>query len=420
MKVILYPNSYEIESLVEPIVDALNLSLEVSRDTNHVARVSKESKTPVLAILGFGVSSGIATELCRELSQMDTPHLISILILGEDSQAETIATAFTAGADDYITLPSEPGVLAAKISAATRRLERFSQMLPFGRQGKPEQEGLAEKARNPAIRPVPPTEYNQPKAKGLFERQSSTTLSEQFLAIPTLKEAKAHTLHSFEALHIPDVKELATLVFDTTEPIVSIWTAILVPARHLWLDILVEADRKSAEFLYHEFSGKNAMTTADTVNAMIQLTDAIKGEMQGSFLMEGDDVVTPIQPCRILKAELLSIESLVVDRIQLAVGSSSVQVCISYYASERASDYKRIEQLKIHDVTGEMIPLPHGNHPLLNVGVSLDERKLDLLKNRFLSHENEVGIQVFAPSAMAKAIHRHLGDKAAKGIHKRS
>jgi hypothetical protein len=182
----------------------------------------------------------------------------------------------------------------------------------------------------------------------------------------------------------------------------------------------VEADRKSAEFLYHEFSGKNAMTTADTVNAMIQLTDAIKGEMQGSFLMEGDDVVTPIQPCRILKAELLSIESLVVDRIQLAVGSSSVQVCISYYASERASDYKRIEQLKIHDVTGEMIPLPHGNHPLLNVGVSLDERKLDLLKNRFLSHENEVGIQVFAPSAMAKAIHRHLGDKAAKGIHKRS
>ena len=86
----------KIESLVEPVADALDLSLEVIRDTNHIIKVSKESKTPVLAIIGFGVSNESATELCVKLSQMDTPHLISILILGEDSHVETIATAFTA------------------------------------------------------------------------------------------------------------------------------------------------------------------------------------------------------------------------------------------------------------------------------------------------------------------------------------
>ncbi|MEY2597764.1 MAG: hypothetical protein RLZZ142_23, partial [Verrucomicrobiota bacterium] len=114
--------------------------------------------------------------------------------------------------------------------------------------------------------------------------------------------------------------------------------------------------------------------------------------------------ILPILPRRIPAAELEGLGRFMVDRMRLAVGSTHIQVCVSYFASERDSIYKKIEQLRPRDVTDELIPLPEALHPLLNRGVMLDERKLNLLRNRFLNHEGDMGIRVFEPSAVSAVI----------------
>lgn len=77
------------------------------------------------------------------------------------------------------------------------------------------------------------------------------------------------------------------------------------------------------------------------------------------------------------------------------VGSKHIQVCVSHVASERASICKKIEPVRPRDVTDELVPLPEAADPVLNRGVTLDARKLNLLRNRFFNDEGDMGIHVF-------------------------
>lgn len=404
MKVVLCTNESETEVLVRKAVAPLGITIESSSDVRYVTDMIAAAETPVLLVMSVNVGGVSGLSVCEELTAAETSRVISVILLGRDNGVKAIASAFAAGADDYVALPCDVTLLAAHIGAAARRLVRFEHMPRLEKKTSSNRVHTMEVPMTP--RPVvtgrAPVEM-APEAPGT-ERRPLNTLGERFLSIPTLREAKKHTLDGFKSLHIPGVVELESISFSASEPSIGAWSALLLPAKNLWLDVVVETDRKSADFLYRHLSGVKPVTSADSASAMIQLVKTLKEQLQESFQKSGNEVILPILPRRVPASELNGLGRFVVDRMRLAVGSSNVQVCVSYFASERASIYKKIEQLRPREVTDEMIPLPEGNHPLLNRGVMLDERKLNLLRNRFISHESEIGIRVFEPSAVSSVI----------------
>jgi hypothetical protein len=344
--------------------------------------------------------SGISgMSVCEELTAAETARPISVLLLGTDNNVKTVAGAYASGADDYVVLPCDLAVLVARIGAAARRLVRFEHMPGFDKNSSSNRQKTS--AVPILTRPTaPPPQAPEASPK----RSAENTFADQFLAIPTLRDAKAHTLNGFKALHVPNVVELEAVAFVGGEPTMGAWSALLLPNQNLWLDVVVETDRQSADFLYRHLSGVKPVTSEDSASAMIQLVKTLKEQLQVSFQAAGEEVILPILPRRVPASELGGLSRFVVDRMRLAVGSPQIQVCVSYFASERASIYKKIEQLRSRDITDEMIPLPDSHHPLLNRGVMLDERKLNLLRNRFLNHESDVGIRVFEPSSVSSVI----------------
>jgi CheY-like chemotaxis protein len=414
MKVFLCPNSKLTEETIRRAVDPLGLTIESSTDIRHTTDMIAASEEPVLVILSteVGAVSGLHTvsglSVCAELTAAETSRPISVILVGNDSSVEGIASAFASGADEYLILPSETTLLSARIGAAARRLVRFEHMPQADKKTSSNRTStFAVPVGTPSK--APSGAAGSPAASesadlATSERVSSNTLGEQFMAIPTLRDAKAHTLNGFKALHVPGVVQLENILFDDTEPSMGAWSALLLPTRNLWLDVVVETDRRSADYLYRHLSGVKPVTAADSASAMIQLVKTLKEQLQHSFVVDGEEVIMPILPRRIPSSELSGLGRFVVDRMRLALGSSDLQVCVSYFASERASIYKKIEHLRSRDVTDEIIPMPEGNHPLLNRGVMLDDRKLNLLRNRFISKPDDVGIRVFEPSAVSSVI----------------
>jgi CheY-like chemotaxis protein len=399
MKVVLCPNSSETEGLIRKAVAPLGLTLECSTDVRYVTDMIAAADCPVLAILSMNISGISGMSVCEELTAAETARPISVLLLGTDNNVKTVAGAYASGADDYVVLPCDLAVLVARIGAAARRLVRFEHMPGFDKNSSSNRQKTS--AVPILTRPTaPPPQAPEASPK----RSAENTFADQFLAIPTLRDAKAHTLNGFKALHVPNVVELEAVAFVGGEPTMGAWSALLLPNQNLWLDVVVETDRQSADFLYRHLSGVKPVTSEDSASAMIQLVKTLKEQLQVSFQAAGEEVILPILPRRVPASELGGLSRFVVDRMRLAVGSPQIQVCVSYFASERASIYKKIEQLRSRDITDEMIPLPDSHHPLLNRGVMLDERKLNLLRNRFLNHESDVGIRVFEPSSVSSVI----------------
>jgi CheY-like chemotaxis protein len=426
MKVFLCPNSQATEQLIRKAASPLGLTVESSMDVRHLTDMIAASEEPVLVLMSTQIGDVSGLSVCEELTAAETSRPISVLLMGNDTSVGAIANAFASGADDYLMLPSESTLLSARIGAAARRLVRFEHMpawekktssnrafttpVPLGAV-KPSPKPSSS-VPTPPVAPPPPSHPSpapvplayEPPGFPTSERETSNTLSEQFMMIPTIRDAKSHTLNGFKALHIPGVVQLENIQFEDSEPSMGAWSALLLPSRNLWLDVVVETDRRSAEFLYRHLSGVKPVTAADSASAMVQLVKTLKEQLQHAFLVDGEEVIMPILPRRVPASELSGLGRFVVDRMRLALGSSNLQVCVSYYASERASIYKKIEHLRPRDVTDEVIPLPEGHHPLLNRGVMLDDRKLNLLRNRFISQENDVGIRVFEPSAVSSVI----------------
>jgi len=113
-------------------------------------------------------------------------------------------------------------------------------------------------------------------------------------------------------------------------------------------------------------------------------------------------------PERLPAYKLKSIDGFVVDRVRIAIEATHLQMCISYYAFERRSVFKTVEQITVESVTNELIPLAGSRHPLLHRGVKLNKLRLKSLQKHFANASADFGVSVFEASGVASAIHNDL------------
>lgn len=82
-----------------------------------------ESFSPQLAVLDVGLPDTDGMTLCRELRKKHRFPIIMLTALGESGEK---IEGLTAGADDYLTKPFDPGELLARIRAQLRRSQEYA------------------------------------------------------------------------------------------------------------------------------------------------------------------------------------------------------------------------------------------------------------------------------------------------------
>ena len=83
-----------------------------------------QSSIPDLIILDLMLPGMSGLEICKELKSDKSTGDISIIILSAKGEESDIVVGLELGADDYITKPFSPRVLAARIKSVLRRKSR--------------------------------------------------------------------------------------------------------------------------------------------------------------------------------------------------------------------------------------------------------------------------------------------------------
>lgn len=88
---------------------------------------------PYFVLTDWRMSPVDGIELCHLLRQEVLPHYVYVVLMTAKSQADDIATALNAGADDFITKPISRGELLARLQAGARVLDLESRLTQLAR-----------------------------------------------------------------------------------------------------------------------------------------------------------------------------------------------------------------------------------------------------------------------------------------------
>src|SRR3954453_6936944 len=105
--------------LAEVLEDAGFLVVEV---TDGIEAVAKARETwPVAAILEIPLGALSGYEVCRTLKRDLGDELVVIFLSGARTESYDRVAGLLVGADDYVTKPSTPGEVLARVRIATAR-----------------------------------------------------------------------------------------------------------------------------------------------------------------------------------------------------------------------------------------------------------------------------------------------------------
>ncbi|MEI6715276.1 MAG: hypothetical protein WCO60_16075 [Verrucomicrobiota bacterium] len=404
MKIFLYPYSRNFEALIVPVITALGLEIEASCSLKYIRNNLFKPHVATLLLVSAEIGQDASVKLCDELVDSGNTGSTSIIILGTDNTVESIAGAFASGAEDYICVPCASAVLRARIGAAVRRLRHFEHQLTRTPSISPQIESSDGRVLR-GNQTAPKLSVSASEKDLLSARISGNSLSESFLSISTLRNIKSITMNGLCSMDINGLREVDHIRFKEGDVLCGTWNVLLLPDRNLWLDIVIETNQDSVDYLYNLLTPQKSDSARDTSTALMQVMLILKETIQNSFKDAGDHVIVPDFPKRLPAGKLKNIIGFVVDRVRVAVESNQFQMCISYYASERRSMFKAIEQIAVESISDELITLSGSDHQLVHRGVSLNKLRLKSLQRHFANASADFGVRVFEASGIASAIH---------------
>lgn len=103
-----------LESALEPLLDA---GVEIaSVDCGARALEAAEERAPDLALIDVGLSGMTATELCRQLRQLEGEPSPCIIMMCTQGQQDDLELWQAAGADDFLVKPFDPDHVVDRLS----------------------------------------------------------------------------------------------------------------------------------------------------------------------------------------------------------------------------------------------------------------------------------------------------------------
>jgi DNA-binding response OmpR family regulator len=378
MKVLVADPNPLIREIITQAIQPTGWPLECVEDGSAALAFLNECKGPCIAFLSTELSAPSAHSLAQRYINRPPDSVIVPLVVTLSCDSRATVDALMAGAVDVLVFPMDREVIRAKADAAHRYVRRLEGAAATG--GAP-QEVVHE--------PTPPN-----------VRTTLSTINDKLRKVQTLVNSTPLMIEAISGLGIEPVVEVEKHVFADKEPTFAMWCTIVAPQASIWVDVLVESDRKSSMLLFQKLTGMPAESGRDALDTVGEVVNIVQGAIKSGLQGEGHEVMTPVVPKAVPTANLPKLNEHMVDRIRVSLNADGILLAVSLYISNRPVIRKTIESLQANDVTVESLPMTPGvDLKLLNRGVLLDERGILKLREKLTGDSRRLALNVMeAPS----------------------
>lgn len=126
VKVLIADDDDTIRALVTAVAASLGYEPTIATDGAAAWRLYEKERFPLLVVdIEMPVMDGL--ELCRKIRAVDARHETFVVVLTGRSTHEDLGEVLEAGADDYVSKPTTPDNLRARLVIAQRRMTQEAQ-----------------------------------------------------------------------------------------------------------------------------------------------------------------------------------------------------------------------------------------------------------------------------------------------------
>jgi signal transduction histidine kinase len=107
-------------SVLETLLGRVGYEVALASDGAEALRMLEEGPAPDILLLDWMLPEASGLEICRRVRERWDPIMLPVLMVTAKTDAESISSAFAAGASDYLTKPFLGAELRARIAAHLR------------------------------------------------------------------------------------------------------------------------------------------------------------------------------------------------------------------------------------------------------------------------------------------------------------
>jgi DNA-binding response OmpR family regulator len=379
MKVLVADPNPLVRDVVKLALVPAGWEVELVADGVSALAYLNEAKSPVIAYLSTELTGTTALSLIQKFSQRDAERGVFPVLMSLRCDPKVVVEALSAGAMDFLFLPTEPEVIRAKAEVNNKVMRRLEGAGACG-------VGAVE------------VDYEATPAN---VRATYSTLGDKFRKVQTFATASSHIVSAISGLGLDAAVEVEKHVYAEKEPSFAMWCTIVAPHASIWVDVLVESDRKSAMLLFERLTGMPAESGRDALDTVGEVVNIVQGAIKSGLQAEGHEVMTPVVPKPVATANLPKLNEYIVDRVRVSVNAGGILLSVTLFVCSRPVVRKTVESLRAKDVTVESLPMVPGvDLKLVNRGVMLDDRAVSTLREKLTGESRRLALNVIEAPAL--------------------
>ncbi len=378
MKVLVADPNPLIRDVLKQALQPAGWEVDFVQDGPLALTYLTEAKVPVMAYLSSDLSGTTALTLIQRFAARDPERGVCPILVSLKNDPKATVEALSSGAMDVIVLPMDFEVIRARAELAYKIMRRL--------------EGAAAAAGTLEVA------Y---EATPSNVRATFSTLGEKFRKVQTFATASSHIVSAISGLGLDAAVEVEKHVYPDKEPSFAMWCTIVAPHASIWVDVLVESDRKSAMLLFERLTGMPAESGRDALDTVGEVVNIVQGAIKSGLQAEGHEVMTPVVPKPVATANLPKLNEYIVDRIRVGVNAGGILLSVTLFVCTRPVVRKTVESLRSKDVTVESLPMVPGvDLKLVNRGVMLDDRAVSTLREKLTGEARRLALNVIEAPAL--------------------
>jgi hypothetical protein len=342
-------------------------------------------------------------QVCAKLRASNLKVRPYVIIHSARGEKADIVAGLDSGADDYLPKPVNSGELLARLRAAERAIAYQREI-----NRRIEEMELLVQRYNLLGEMV----GNQTNPAGSFSAQGFTTGHDRsgqphLTARLTDVEIQGIVLRKLEELGLGEPRaELVTREGPYRPAPFTAWAGIVFPTEHIWIDLLLEADRPEMEELCAKSlhrSGRGLELQGVLAETHTILSAAVKTAIQSKGYKVLSPLLSRVRFTQTLENPLPEIPKRQSHTFTFGDCSLGLTVVVSQCRFRR----KEVGQLSPLDILAEPVFLSDmPDVPLLNHGAVLNERYIERLAIMALDDQTGLLVPVFEPSELARYFSR--------------